>query len=195
MRNTDAVSHLTALWREWRHWLMNPNYVRNGNAVTWAGFESPMLPHEVSWELLAELEGKRQYSFQIVDGSLLRLLYNFDSDGRLIAGSLGYYAAIVAEAVPWIRIDYSPTMARGLVHTITHLHTSASTDMRVPMARLPTPKQFVELVCAWFYPQGYEQFRGVGPHGALAQMFGEEINQEVDPHFHKIVHVGVPTLR
>jgi hypothetical protein len=59
------------------------------------------------------------------------------------------------QTIPWIRLDYDPGAARGVVHAASHLHMSLTETVRLPVAGVPTPKQFVEAVVSWFYPDEY----------------------------------------
>jgi|SRR6185369_15876217 len=59
----------------------------------------------------------------------------------------------------WLRIDFSPTTARGVLHHDCHLHVSGFPASRLVVKRLPTPKQFVEFVIALCHPNVYTSQR------------------------------------
>ena len=137
-------------------------------------------------DFVEQLAEQRQYSLQILtDGSLIQLFYEFAADGKTLrAASLGFFYSgkltevseeleppldEIDEVLPdspadyfagsWLRVDYDPAAARDCLHYDCHLHSSLSDDMRVAVNRVPTPKQFIELVLAWFYPETYRSNR------------------------------------
>jgi hypothetical protein len=61
--------------------------------------------------------------------------------------------------VSWLRIDYDPQNARGVLHHACHLHISAFPDSRFVVSGLPTPKQFIEFIMALCYPMSYKEHR------------------------------------
>ena len=63
------------------------------------------------------------------------------------------------EALPWLRIDYDPRVAGGVLHAPCHLHVHGAPTVRIPVDRVPTPRAFVEAIAAWFYPQLYAKHR------------------------------------
>lgn len=166
MRLADANSNLTSVYLHWgTDLLTNPRYVRRDNEITWDGSRS-MWPAAIGYDELAELEARREFTFQTIDGSLVQMWYCFAADGTTIdAASLGFISAqpYIREGyeplVPWIRIDYDPTSATGPTHTACHMHLSLGADLRIPVSRLPTPAQFVEVIAAWFYPSVFNARR------------------------------------
>jgi len=184
------MSSLTAAFDEWDWLLANPRFARRQSTVGWEGFEQRRLPFQVTPEHLAELAERGQYSFQVADGSVFQISYQFDPSGDILRfGSLGFYKAIDnlisapvvdgasessdetsdspdvdlaepqsapgAQTVPWLRLDFAPSAARGVIHAASHLHVSIAENIRLPVAGVPTPKQFVETVLSWFYPDDY----------------------------------------
>src|SRR5436190_9025186 len=77
----------------WQGFLANPNYIREGNSITWPNRLRVDPGNEE--DLLATLAEQRQYSLQIVpDGSLLQFYYAFSRGGdKLEKGSLAFYYA------------------------------------------------------------------------------------------------------
>jgi hypothetical protein len=61
--------------------------------------------------------------------------------------------------ISWLRIDYDPEHAKGVLHHDCHMHISAFPHARLAVAGVPTPKQFVEFVIALCYPKIYEEHR------------------------------------
>lgn len=169
---------MVSLDQRWPGFFVNPNYIRNGNTITWPNrtrFDVDTTP-----DLLITLIEERQFSLQVLeDGSVFQIYYGFDPTGtRVQEASLGFYHAdqpmdslgdpLTEGVTPqitgetpggWIRLDYDPAAARDCLHYHSHLHTSLSSEMRIPIWKVPTPKQFVELIVAWFYPQAYRDGR------------------------------------
>lgn len=67
--------------------------------------------------------------------------------------------------VHWIRIDYAPDEARGVLHHGCHMHLSTFPESRFIVDRLPTPKQFIEFVIAYYYPEEYKKHRNLNERG------------------------------
>lgn len=61
--------------------------------------------------------------------------------------------------VSWLRIDYDPEHARGVLHHDCHMHLSAFPRARLVVAGVPTPKQFIEFIMALCYPEAYHAHR------------------------------------
>jgi hypothetical protein len=195
------MSSLTSTFDEWDWLLANPRFARKGSTIAWEGFHRRKLPFHVTPDHLVELSEAGQYSFQVVDGSIFQLTYQFDQTGEIVLfGSLGFYKTVddaemlVAEEnvgsdahidddveieliqtlnapppppiIPWLRLDYDPEAARGVIHAASHLHVSLTSTVRLPVAGVPTPKQFVEAVMSWFYPDDYAKAH-LDQHGAF----------------------------
>lgn len=97
----------------------------------------------------------------------------------------------------WLRIDYDPQHAMGVLHHDCHMHLSAFPYARLVVAGVPTPKQFVEFIMALCYPAAYEKHR-LDAHG---QYTTEEhiltVNSKCVPlveHkvFGQIIHFRIP---
>ncbi len=63
------------------------------------------------------------------------------------------------EPISWLRIDYDPEHARGVLHHDCHMHLSAFPRARLVVAGVPTPKQFIEFIMALCYPEVYHAHR------------------------------------
>ena len=207
MKLNDFVSHMISLEQRWSGFFANSNYIRIGNTNTW--------PNRVRYDvdttqkLLVTLIERRQFSIQVLeDGSVFQIYYGFDHTGaRLLEASLGFYHAgqvasvgdpategvvpLTADEIPggWIRLDYDPAGACDCLHYHSHLHMSLSSDIRIPVKRFPTPKQFVELIIAWFYPETYRTSRL--PDG-LFQLPDDDARNLFDELIS--VEVGIPNL-
>jgi hypothetical protein len=109
--------------------------------------------------------------------------------------SLGGYTNF---PVSWMRIDYAPRQARGVLHHECHMHLSGFPNTRLVVAGLPTPYQFVEFVMAACYPIQYEQHR-------LNDRWIYRDNGDIDrvntycfpwsdsPIFRQITHIRIPS--
>ena len=176
MRLNDSVSHLVAVNEDWQPFLSNPRMVRAGNEITWSGRKVLMLSSPVTLDDLLSLEIERQYSFQVAkDGSIFQLYYLFSSDGVTVeSASLSFYKVPDEQdtSVPWLRIDFDPLAERGPTHASCHLHSSLYPLTRIPIAGVPGPARFVDLVIAWFYPDEHAARRGVDGDGELHRTAG-----------------------
>ncbi|OYE04625.1 DUF2290 domain-containing protein [Nostoc sp. 'Peltigera membranacea cyanobiont' 232] len=75
--------------------------------------------------------------------------------------------------VYWFRIDYQPLIetvsleknkkevieSTGILHSKCHLHISGFPNSRFPVCGIPTPKQFIEIIIAFCYPEKYQKYR------------------------------------
>jgi hypothetical protein len=80
--------------------------------------------------------------------------------------------------VSWFRIDYQPLIetvsleknkkevieSTGILHSKCHLHISGFPNSRFPVCGIPTPKQFIEIIIAFCYPEKYQKYR-LNQHG------------------------------
>src|SRR5205085_1795010 len=194
-----VMSSLVSTYIDWEGFLANPRYIRAGNEITWAGRGRTFLPEVVTPEYLCDLIEAKQYTFQTLDnGSVLQFYYLFnDSGDEIEAATLAYYSAPGAmsdeteltaetgeeiadnEIVSWLRNDFSPRTARGVLHHDCHLHVSGFRESRLLVRRLPTPKQFTEFVVAICHPQQYRCHR-LDENGAYVDMTRlDAINREV----------------
>lgn len=110
---------------------------------------------------------------------------------------LGEQLAQDRVSVPWLRIDYEPKNAGGILHNSCHLHISCFPQGRLTVAGVPTPKQFVEFVVAMCYPDVYSQHR-LDDRGNFRELTRlEGINSDCVP-FHEdhvirhLTHLRIP---
>ena len=107
-----------------------------------------------------ELIDKGQYSFQLtLDGSILQIFYNFCTSTEIERASLAYYSTGLEDDCPvgWLRFDYDNSSDRGLYHPISHLHISLFPNCRIALNKIPSPRQFIEFVICYFYPEIYKE--------------------------------------
>ena len=176
MRINDVIGQLTSAFNDWDHLLANPRYVRRNRIITWQNYYPGFVRLPVTNADLVRLSDEGQYTFQFLDGSMLQLFYAYgNADDDLIAARLAYYMAenlgvaseeefgadeALAEASPvnWFRLDYTQRDS-GVLHSSAHLHLAGFPDGRLMVAGVPTPRQFVELVVSFAYPDAYRRHR------------------------------------
>jgi hypothetical protein len=177
------MEEMRSLATDWHGLLLNPRWLRTDYEVTWQQRSGLRLPARLTHEALAEAGREGQYSFQMIDGSLLQLWYRFAGDRTTLqSAGLGYYRneapgehfdddeleeddadpddvgpadVPVIETLPWIRFDYDPGAFRGCVHAKCHMHWSMCNGSRLAVRGVPSPRQFVESVMSWFYSEEY----------------------------------------
>lgn len=218
MKINEILHSLRSAYDDWGHILVNPQFIRSRDVVSWANRRPARFGHLVMASDVLKMAEENQYTFQInEDGSLVQIYYLFLPGGNEIkSASLAFYRAkpdpdvevvidfpvedivdvstseaenqtsdsslettaesiddkniqIEFEAytsgelkdapVSWLRIDYDPAASRGVLHHDCHLHISGLSTTRFVVAGLPTPKQFVELIIAAFYPTIYKSHR------------------------------------
>lgn len=177
-----AISRLAAVYADWPGFLLNPNYCRRDNEITWQSSGNQVwLNHAATIEELALIAETGTYSFQTINGGVFRFWYAYASDTQLAKASLGYVHEPLDHAAAsqigrnageccWVRVDYDPVPTSPLLHAPCHLQMSLGWDIRLPIAAVPTPAQFVEAVVAWFYPGTYAQARLNGNTSAAPAM-------------------------
>ena len=166
MRISEILSSVTSAYDDWSDFLANPQHIRRDNEVAWRNFSPRVLDYPVLKSDVVRMAEERQYTFQIVeDGSLIQIHYFYNRKGdQILSANLAFYSAILNgtettnngdEPVSWLRIDYAPEAARGVLHHDCHMHLSSFPDSRFVVAGLLTPKQFIELIMAFCYPESY----------------------------------------
>lgn len=76
----------------------------------------------------------------------------------------GNIADLEDKPVSWLRIEYAPHDAKGVLHHDCHMHISAFPMSRFIVAGVPNPKQFIEFIAALCYPEAYAKHR-LNEHG------------------------------
>jgi hypothetical protein len=186
MRINNAFNMLGSVYEDWQNALANPRYIRQRNTISWIDNTPMILPEPVKVDDVIKMAETGQYSFQVIDGSLIQIYYEFDNYGRSIRNArLAYYSAPASENelleivtdiedesymqpvyeqaefpfVKWLRFDFAPETARGVLHHDCHLHISGFPDSRLMVRGIPTPKQFIEFIMAFCYKDIYQQYR------------------------------------
>lgn len=173
MRLTDVIGQLTGVMNAWDGVLVNPEYVHRGQTITWQTCRRSFLPELLTFDEVATLAEGRQYSFQLLtDGSLFQFFYRYERDGETLSNALlAYYEGRSSETeddigesehdrqtepgllARWIRIDYRSASPRCVLHNDCHMHVSGLPGTRIALDGVPTPRQFVETVIGWCYPE------------------------------------------
>lgn len=101
--------------------------------------------------------------------------------------------------VSWFRIEYDPEASMGILHHDCHLHLSAFPHSRFVVAGVPNPRQFVEFIMAFCYPQLYKRHRlnEQGRYVSLTKI--NSVNSSCFPLiestlFSQIAHFRIPTV-
>ena len=173
-----------AAYLDWADYLANPRIVRADNVVSWADRTSMRTPSHPGQDDIRGLATSGQYSFQAIeDGGLFQLYYECDHDGEtVVSANLGFYrigeppdeddddddlAEVLATEsdsrddppIGWLRVDYAPTEARGVLHSECHLHLVGFLSGRWVVDGLMSPRQFVELMFQLAYPDAFAEHR------------------------------------
>jgi hypothetical protein len=220
----DVLEGAGRAYNDWTDYLINPQYVRKGERLTWPTEKVMRLEEPIAFEDLEALESAGAFSFQVAeDGTLVQLLYDFSAHGReLVRACLAYYGAsrfllddgraatqgsegeqgaaaggsaeegeegvsadpLGAEAagtmpealgsalnwVEWVRIDYTDGTEGSVLHHGCHLHVGGFPGSRVPLNCVPNPRQFIEWLFAFRYPETYRKRRltGAGDYKEVA---------------------------
>ena len=206
MKISDIQSLLAATYSDWSKYLANPRYVRKDHLITWDNYKSGSAFTPVSVAELVKLSDEGQYSFQIADGSLIQLYYEFGGKSQSLSKArLAFYkaptfdqgATTEGDSLSWVRIDHSPLSATGILHSETHLHLSGFPEGRILVAGVPTPRQFVEFVMAVCYPRNYSEHRlhangSVRDPGKFPGINSRCLRIRAAAQFQQMTHIRVP---
>ncbi len=219
----DLFSSLISLQKDWKGIVLNPNFVRKGWIISWSNFGSLSVGDNLTTRTILEWGKSRQYSFQLDDGSLLQLYYEFQPGGEVLENaSVAFYKFKDGQTqaledigewtgeeiwsdsdleddllVPWVRVDCCPQHRRGVIHSAIHMHSNIGPSVRIPVNGFPTPKQFLEVIIAWFYPEKYAS-RHLDTSGGYENMGRvQAINRQSipcfdDPNARRIVYLDMP---
>ena len=165
---------------DWEGFLANKNFIERNRFICWPNYQPTILQH-VSWEDVELCATNKQYSFQLHDGSVVQLLYDFRGKSNSVrnatlayfeappqyddqedetleqSGADEFLAGTDTSGPRWIRLDYKDTGNQSCVHADCHLHLAGFPDTRISVNGVPGPRQFVEALFAWFYPDVYSQ--------------------------------------
>lgn len=175
---SNMMSSLVGAWEDWHRVLINPQYLRVRQSITWPYRSGAMMTNIVTVNNVMDLITSGQFSFQISqDESIIQIFYEFDDTGEnLQHACLTFYStqgwkAIVSptevsaiqsddEPVSWIRLDFDPEIEKpGPLHHLAHLHLAGMPLARVPFEAVPSPRQFIDFVIASYYPETYARKR------------------------------------
>jgi hypothetical protein len=100
-------------------------------------------------------------------------------------------------SISWLRIDYAPKSASGVLHNSCHLHLSSFPTARLVVAGVPTPKQFLEFVMALCYPDLYRTHRldengNYREPNELLSVNSDPVPFREDPIFRQVTHIRIP---
>jgi hypothetical protein len=175
MTPAETLQELNTCFTDWSGFLVNKNTSLRGHIVAWPHFV-PNIEKSISWDTVGSLASTRQYSFQLLDGSIIQMVYDFSSRGsQLKSAMLAYFEnveeqeldeetegeilpiddEVAADSPKWVRIDFSRGDQSSVIHTDCHLHLSGFPDTRIACAGVPGPRQFLESLLAWLYPTHY----------------------------------------
>jgi len=175
MTPDETLRELNTCFTDWQGFLANKNATLRGKIVAWPSY-IPSIERNITWETISLLASNRQYSFQLLDGSIVQMLYDFSAPGtQLKSAMLAYYESRVeeetdeeteGEVLPldddlntlspkWLRVDFSEREDGNCIHAHCHLHLSGFPDTRISCAGVPGPRQFLESLLAWLYPDHY----------------------------------------
>jgi hypothetical protein len=178
MMPDETFRELTRCFSDWPGHLANKNITLRHNIISWANYV-PRMTKVISRETVSLLATDRQYSFQLKDGSIVQMVYDFSTRGReLKSAMLAYYENLPeddlddeaeGEILPieedtqvwsprWLRLDFSPNGDGDSIHSHSHLHLSGFPETRISCAGVPGPRQFLESLLAWLYPEDYREF-------------------------------------
>lgn len=192
MNINEARSAIRSAFIDWEGFLVNNRDCKNGSTLSWENYAPKRFSPVVTAFEVFELIEMAQYTFQVaLDGSIFQIYYLYDGRGRVIQeASLSFLMSGVEvfhdgeeelaiqpspdAPVGWLRIDYSNKNENdgGVNHPKCHLHISLLPNARIPVDRIPNPKQFVEFVIANFYPEVYKSKRlnDTGRYNSIEKM-------------------------
>lgn len=79
---------------DWSSYIINPNFVQNGNEVTWGNRRSRRISSPVRLSDVHQMDAEGQYTYVVgTDRSIFRMYYRFTSDLQNVTGaSLAYFS-------------------------------------------------------------------------------------------------------
>lgn len=216
MTPTDALREITSCFHDWDGLLANQRAIRSDRTICWPNY-IPRIEEEVGWSTIISLATERQYSFQLFDGSLVQLLYDFSLPAETLRSArLAYYEGTQGEDTTeesedvispveddyeerlprWLRLDFGRHNDPSCIHAECHLHLCNLPETRISCAGVPGPRQFLESVIAWFYPEIYRQ-RVLESAPEIRERRYVDVNRHshlIEPpaHFHSLLHISLP---
>jgi len=216
MTPDETFREVNKCFTDWPGFLANKNATLRGKVVAWPNYV-PSIEKTVTWETVSLLASNRQYSFQLLDGSIIQMLYDFSGpQSELKSAMLAYYENRVedeidedteGEVIPlddalnssppkWLRMDFTGGEDGSRIHADCHLHLSGFPDTRISCAGVPGPRQFLESLFAWLYPGHYRNTVLCQPEEDLKIRFVEVnrvcIHAEKREQFNSLLHLALP---
>ena len=226
MNQNDAMEAVRCLQGLWAGFLLNPRVKRVNSTITWELDDRRHLPERVLANEFELLSSQKQYSFQLFDGSLIQIFYRFDTTGGSLeeahlafvqsprgdAGDetlnqeeiqadgvrlLVEHVTKIIYPLSWIRFDFEPKLWGGCIHANCHMHSSLSSDLRVPFAGVPSPHQFIDAIAAWFYPAIFRRVHMkeghlFKDHLRMRAICSERLATKIDLQATQLVHLTLP---
>jgi hypothetical protein len=217
MTPNETLADITACFHDWEGLLANKNATLRCKILAWPGF-SPSIEKDITRDTISFLAAKKQYSFQIFDGSLVQMIYDFSTKrNELKSASLAYYESLldedefdegeidvsplaepVSDSSPkWLRMDFDDIEEHSGIHSSCHLHLAGFPQTRIPCSGVPGPRQFLETLMAWLYPSQYRKAVLAREKSELRERY-LEVNRlchlVTEPeHFNSLIHLTLPS--
>jgi hypothetical protein len=97
MNPDETLKELNVCFQDWQGFVANKNATLRRKVLAWPNF-SPSIEKNITWDSIASLASNKQYSFQLSDGSLIQMLYDFSAKGSaLTSATLAYYQSRLEE--------------------------------------------------------------------------------------------------
>ena len=97
MSPTEALQEINACFSDWEGLVANKNATLRRKLLAWPNY-TPTIQERVTAETVTELASNKQYTLQIVDGSVVQMLYDFSGKGdALNSATLAYYENVRQE--------------------------------------------------------------------------------------------------
>lgn len=206
MNVSDCFSCLTSTYNDWGDFFVNRRFYKADGVISWAGNAAPRHSSLLGADEFARLVENQQYSFQsIADGSIFRLFYRFDNRGRQIqAASLSYVAppsdlefcngtsdsGDYEGLCRWLRVDFDGELHRVPNHAACHLHLSGMPSARIPISRVPTPRQFIGWVMSLTSPDSHDEL--FATDGSIERLNAPAFTEHWSAGLKGWIHVAVP---
>jgi hypothetical protein len=104
MNIREVYQQLHEIYRDWSKskstqsssyeaYLTNYLFIQNGSSITWDKWKPDPLPHQVMASHITGLVDNGQYTFQVSDGSIFQLYYQYKDKNTLQSARLAFYKA------------------------------------------------------------------------------------------------------
>jgi hypothetical protein len=154
-------------------------YKVDRNAISEASLGFCSIPSEVA-SIAGEVE-------EVGDSAL------DEGDEKIVpldAGGVGSDSRVL-----WLRIDFDPARAQGILHSTCHMHIAGFELARFIVKGVPSPRQFVELIFQSVYPEQFRRHR-LGDTGDYRDpRLIAEWNRVLDPMSSSLIESSCAHLR